>query len=282
MSNMKVDESTTFHILKDLVNGRVLDDAVGQLPEIAGWLEERGGVLEGVHGYDWSRVVLDSAVRAGHRNRIYRTYRRYDTVTITVPSALQPRAGIEDDRGRRMLMTSLPSTNVGGLCSMRPRATCQGSLPTPRVERELEEGEEKKVSNHIRPAKNALNATLPLTSWTSMSSAGVEPRTRASRYCASGQQHRSREDVGAAVENGPVDGSVSLKVTCTVPLNLAVANEVFATKDLAQQQLWQMRQWGQTRILGLLLGRQDKLYKLVLGLDGVHKLYCSLEIFVQT
>jgi hypothetical protein len=139
-------------------------------------------------------------------------------------------SGIDDERGLKVSITSLPSTNVGGLCSMRPSATCQGPLPA-RVERELEEGEgegeEKKVSDHIRPTKgmsttrkemrghspramnstpttpatrirfcqrriliDALKAASPSTSRTSISSADVEPRTRASRSCGSGQQHR--------------------------------------------------------------------------------------------
>jgi hypothetical protein len=113
--------------------------------------------------------------------------------------------GIEDDRGRKTSMTSLPSKNVGGLCSMRLSATCQGPLPAPRVERELEKDEveegEKKVSDHMRPRAinstltnpatrirfcqrriwiDALKAASPSTSQTSMSSADVEPRMRAS------------------------------------------------------------------------------------------------------
>jgi hypothetical protein len=107
---------------------------------------------------------------------------------------------------------------------MRLSATCQGPIPAPRVERELDkEGGEKKVSDHMRPARmsenedemrqrspRAINSTLtkpatrirfcqrrilidalkaasPSTSRTSMSSADVEPRMRASGSCASGR-----------------------------------------------------------------------------------------------
>lgn len=112
---------------------------------------------------------------------------------------------VEDDGGRKTSMTSLASTKVGGLCSIRLSATCQGPLPASRVERGPHEGEgegdEKNVSDHMRPRAmnstptkpatrirfcqsliliDALKAASPSTSRTSMSSADVQPRTRAS------------------------------------------------------------------------------------------------------